>query len=94
MQNADIFLGEVISVRDVITFKGISVDELRQASEDSVEDCLASCAERREEPEKPFSGRFAVRLSPDQYRDAVLAAQNAGKGVQEWATEVLAEAIR
>ena len=55
---ADIFHGEVINIRDVITFQGKSVDELRQAFEDSVEDYLDFCAEREEEPDKPLFRTF------------------------------------
>ena len=87
--DADIFHGEVINIRDVITFQGKSVDELRQAFEDSVEDYLAFCAQRGEEPEKPFSGRFTVQLSPEQHRKVILAAEKAGKGVDKWIAEVL-----
>jgi len=87
--DANIFHGEVINIRDVITFQGKSVNELRQAFEDSVEDYLAFCAERGEEPEKPFSGRFTVRLSPEQHRKILLAAEKAGKGVDTWVAEVL-----
>ena len=86
---ANIFHGEVINIRDVITFQGKSVDELRQAFEDSVEDYLAFCAERGEEPDKPFSGRFIIRLSPEQHRKVILAAEKAGKGVETWVAEVL-----
>lgn len=86
---ADIFHGEVINIRDVITFQGKSVDELRQAFEDSVEDYLAFCAERGEDPEKPFSGRFTLHLSPEQHRKVILAAEKAGKGVDTWVAEVL-----
>ena len=50
---ADIFHGQVINIRDVVTFQGRSVDELCQAFEDSVQDYLAFCAERGEEPESP-----------------------------------------
>jgi predicted HicB family RNase H-like nuclease len=49
---ANIFHGEVINLRDVITFQGESVQEIRQAFQDSVDDYLAFCAERQEEPEK------------------------------------------
>ena len=42
--DAGIFHGEVINVRDVITFQGESVQEIRQAFQDSVEDYLAFCA--------------------------------------------------
>jgi len=61
---ANLFHGEVINIRDVVTFQGQSVDELRQALADSVEDYLAFCAERGEAPDQPFSGGGTVRLSP------------------------------
>jgi hypothetical protein len=51
-----VFHGEVVNTRDVIIFRGSSVDELKRAFEDSVEDYLDFCASRREAPEKPFSG--------------------------------------
>ncbi|MFQ5813276.1 MAG: type II toxin-antitoxin system HicB family antitoxin [Anaerolineae bacterium] len=89
---AGIFYGEVTNIRDVITFQGKTVNELRQAFEDSVEDYLAFCAERGEKPDKPFSGRFTVRLSPEQHRRVILAAEKAGKGVEMWVAEALAQA--
>ena len=89
---ANIFYGEVINIRDVITFQGRSVDELRQAFEDSVEDYLAFCVEREEEPEQPFSGRFTIQLSPEQHRQVIMAAERARKGVAVWAAETLAQA--
>ena len=84
---ANVFHGEVINTRDVITFQGVSVDELRCAFEESVEDYLAFCAERGEEPEQPYSGRFMIRLSPDQHRLAVLAAKRSGKSLNAWVAE-------
>lgn len=42
---AGIFHGEVVNLRDVITFQGTSVEELRQAFVDSVDDYLEFCAE-------------------------------------------------
>ena len=89
---ANIFHGEVINIRDVITFQGRSVDELRQAFKDSVEDYLAFCTERGEEPDQPFSGRFMLRLSPEQHRKVILAAEKVGKGVEVWAAEALNQA--
>jgi predicted HicB family RNase H-like nuclease len=90
---ADIFHGEVVNIRDVITFQGTSVEELHQALADSVEDYLAFCAERGEEPDKPFSGRFTVQLSPEQHRQVVLAAEREGKGVDTWVVDVLSQSL-
>lgn len=86
---SDVFHGEVINIRDVITFQGKSVDELRQEFKNSVEDYLEFCAERGEEPDQPFSGRFTVRLSPEQHRKVVFAAEKSGKNLDNWVTEVL-----
>ena len=62
---AGILHGEVINLRDVITFEGETVDELRLAFKESIDDYLEFCVERGEEPEKPFSGKFIVRLAPE-----------------------------
>jgi predicted HicB family RNase H-like nuclease len=43
-EGADIFHGQVMNLTDVITFQGRSIDELKQAPADSVEDYLEFCA--------------------------------------------------
>ena len=55
--DAGIFHGEVVDTRDVITFQGESVPELRQAFADSVDEYLTVCSERGRTPDKPFSSR-------------------------------------
>ncbi len=52
--------------------------ELKKAFQDSVDDYLAFCKERGEEPEKPFSGQFVVRAEPELHRAVVTAAKRAG----------------
>ena len=37
-EDADIFHGRVVGLRDVITFEGRSIDELKRALADSIED--------------------------------------------------------
>jgi predicted HicB family RNase H-like nuclease len=91
---ADIFHGEIVNLRDVITFQGRSVDELRQAFEESVDDYLAWCAERGKQPDKPFSGKFVVRLDPATHRSISAAAQKAGMSLNAWVKENLTAATR
>lgn len=61
---ARLFHGEVIGLKDVITFQGTNVSELEQAFKDSVDDYLVWCEERGEEPEKTFSGNLLLRIDP------------------------------
>ena len=88
-EESNIFHGEVINIRDIVTFQGKSVDELKKAFEESIEDYLNFCAERKEEPDKPFSGRFTIRLSPEQHRKVIIAAEKAGKDLDLWIADVL-----
>src|SRR4030067_390141 len=71
-EDAEVFHGEVINLRDVITFEGKSVSELRRAMRESVTDYLAFCHERNEDPDKPFSGRLLVRIDPALHTELLL----------------------
>ena len=79
-----IFHGEVTGIRDVVTFQGKTVNELKKAFHDSVDDYLDMCKSRGEEPEKPFSGKFVVRVSPDVHRKIYMAAKRAGQSINAW----------
>ena len=87
--DAGIFHGEVLDTRDVITFQGKNVKELRKAFRDSIDDYLEFCAERDEEPDKPFSGRLMVRLSPEVHRRLYVEAKQQGKSLNQIIAEKL-----
>jgi len=86
---AEIFHGEVINTRDVITFQGTTVKELKKAFIDSVDDYLAFCAERNEIPDKPFSGKFNLRLDPELHREAFIAAKQNRKSLNQWVSDAI-----
>ena len=71
----ELFYGDVVDLRDTITCSGSSVEELRQAFHIAVEDYVEFCMSQGEEPEKPFSGRFVLRIDPSLHRRAAIAAQ-------------------
>lgn len=89
---AGIFHGEVLDLRDVVTFQGRSVDELERAFRDSIDDYLDFCSERSEEPDKPFTGRLMLRLPPELHRKAYVRAQREGKSLNQWIADKQDEA--
>jgi predicted HicB family RNase H-like nuclease len=90
---AGIFHGEVLGTRDVITFQGRSVAELETAFRESIDDYLAFCKQRGEEPDKPFSGQFVTRVPPELHRQINLAASISGKSLNAWVAEQLQAAV-
>ena len=87
-----IFHGEVIGTRDVITFEGTSVEQLRKEFRFSIDDYLAVCAERGRQPDKPFSGKIPLRVAPKVHRAATAAAKAAGKSLNAWLAETVEQA--
>lgn len=86
----EVFYGEVSNTRDVITFQGSSVEELKKAFEDSVEDYLEFCRERGEEPDKPFSGNVVLHISPELHHRLSKKAKQKGKTLNSLIEESLA----
>lgn len=84
-----IFHGVVYGINDIITFEGKTPEELVQAFHDSVDDYGAFCEERAEPPEKPFSGKFLVRIAPELHQQATLAAKKAGDSLNAWVASAI-----
>lgn len=93
-EEAEVFHGEVINTRDVITFQGTSVRELKKAFKDSIDDYLAFCAEREESPDKPFSGKFNLRLDPELHREAFVAAKQSKMSLNSWVSKIIEGSVQ
>jgi len=88
----DIFVGHITGIRDIVSFHGENVRELRAAFEEAVDDYVQACERIGKTPEKPVSGRMMLRVPPEVHGAARAAAQAAGKSLNQWAAEVLRDA--
>ena len=88
-EEAKVLSGEVINTRDVITFEADSADQVEKAFQESVDDYLEFCQSRGEEPEKPFSGTFTVRMTPEEHRQVALEARRCGMSINAYVVERL-----
>lgn len=89
-EDMEMFHGSVINTRDVITFYGRSVAELKKEFKASVDDYLEFCKQRGEEPDRPFSGNFVVRISPSLHQRLYSKAKQTGKSLNSLIEEKLA----
>jgi len=78
------FVGRVSGLRDVITFEGETFGEVEQAFRESIDDYLAFCAERGEQPDRPYSGKIPLRVDPEMHRKAAARAQAEGVSLNAW----------
>lgn len=87
-----VFTGKIAGLRKRVSFQSDSVQGLRSAFHDALEDYFKTYAKSGKDPHKPYSGQIMVRISPEVHRKAVIAAHLAGQSLTQWAEEVFDQA--
>jgi len=82
-----IFHGRVLGITDVIGIEGGSVSELEKDFRDAIDDYLETCQEIGKAPEKPFSGRFVLRVPSELHCAIALEAKRQNKSINKWITD-------
>lgn len=85
----EIFFGRVAGIRDGVGFHADNVADLKSAFEEAVDDYIETCEKIGKEPQRAYSGKMMFRVNPETHRKVSLAAELAGKSMNEWANEVL-----
>ena len=87
------FVGHIAGINDVVGFHGESVEELRSAFVESVEDYLETCEKLNRPPQKPYSGNLMLRIPPQVHAAIATAAEVSGKSINQWASDTLADVL-
>lgn len=87
-----LFFGRIAGIRDGVGFHADTVEDLPAAFHEAVEDNLETCARIGKRPQESQSGQMMFRVNPEVHRRAALAAELAGKSLNQWAEEVLGKA--
>jgi predicted HicB family RNase H-like nuclease len=84
--------GRTVGTRDVITFQGKTVDEARRSFEESVDFYLDCCEKEKKRPDRPYSGRFNIRIAPELHRRLAILAESQGQSLNEFVSSALSAA--
>jgi len=90
---AEVFYGEVIGLRDVVTFRGTSVKELQKSFRESVDEYLAFCKRMNKAPDFPASGRLMLRIPPELHSRATVMAKAEGRSLNTWVADAVKEKL-
>lgn len=75
--------GQILFVRDLVTYEADGIGQLKTAFENAVDYYLEKCERDGLTPDKPFSGSFNVRLSPDLHRASAMEAARIGTSLND-----------
>lgn len=73
--------GKILHILDLVTYEANSIENLKKEFEEAVDDYLETCKEEGVSPDKPYSGTFNVRLTPELHRNLAIAASRQGKSL-------------
>ena len=85
----EIFFGKLAGIRDGVGFHADTVADLKAAFHEAVDDYIETCAKVGKDPQKPYSGNLMLRVDPMVHSKAALAAELAGKSLNQWGEDVL-----
>jgi predicted HicB family RNase H-like nuclease len=88
-----IFTGEVLGLRTVLTFQGRTPDEVEKSFKKTIDLYLAMCKEDGVSPERLYSGKFNVRISPELHREIALQATSEKISINDWVIEVFEKSV-
>lgn len=85
----NVLYGKVLGLRDTITYEGNTLQELEESFKGSLDDYLEFCNEQGDSPEKPYSGKFNLRISPDLHKQLTFEAATQNKSLNSYIEEIL-----
>lgn len=88
------FVGSVIGLRNAgIIFEGETVERLKKDFEEAIDYYLEDCRNNGREPEKPFSGKLIVRMTPLLHSEAAERASAMGISLNEFINRAVKTAV-
>jgi len=87
----EMFRGEFVGLNGGADFYAKDAAGLKREGKISLRVFLEACAEKNIPPRKA-GGKFALRLDPETYRQAGIAARSQGISLNQWIARIVKEA--
>ena len=88
----DMFRGEFLGLNGGADFYAKDAEGLRREGAISLKVFLEACQEDGVEPFKSYSGKFVLRIPPEDHAAISIAASTSGKSLNQWAVDKLRQA--
>jgi predicted HicB family RNase H-like nuclease len=89
----NVLFGRVLDPGDTVVFEAERAADVEAAFHGAVDDYLDFYAEIGKDPDRPFSGRFNVRLNPDLHRAAAVAAESEAESINHFVQTAIAHEV-
>jgi len=89
----EVFYGKIEGIEDSIGFEGSSVEELKHAFHEAVEDYIDICKVNNKQLQKTCKGSFNIRISPDLHCKAAKEAMIEGLSLNQFIENAIKDKV-
>jgi len=89
-----IFCGVVLGVRATLLFEGRTTEEIESSFKETIDSYLEMCKKDGTPPDRPYSGKFNVRIPPELHREIAIQATAKKRSLNEWVVETFHKAVQ
>lgn len=88
----NLLFGKVLFIKDLISYEGQSVKELKTSFIKAIDEYLNDCATVKKNPDKPFKGSFNIRIGEKLHREVALSLQE-NQSINSFIKEAIKKAL-
>lgn len=89
----DCLHGKILFISDLVTYEASSPGELLREFRRAVDHYLQKCRQENISPDKPCSGTFNIRISPELHREASIKAAAKGTSLNDFVRECIVTCV-
>ena len=89
----NVFFGKIEGINALVNYEGESVSELKNAFKEAQDDYLKFCETENITPEKPFSGKITITISPETHSEIARLSQKNGISVNTFVNAAIEKQI-
>jgi predicted HicB family RNase H-like nuclease len=89
----DLLYGKVFGIKGLISYEGATGSELENDFREAIDTYLNDCKDEGITPEKPFKGRFNVRVSAELHKKAAILAMEDKISLNNFVAQSIRERI-
>ena len=89
----DILHGKLEGIDDLVSFDGRSIDALKKAFKEAVDDYIEYCKKIGKEPERVCKGSFNIRITPELHRKAAQQAAVLGISLNQLVQKAIEKVV-
>ena len=88
-----VFYGKIEGIKSMVSFEGETVHDLEEDFKNAVDDYIEYCKRHEIAPQKSYSGKISIKITPAEHRIIAAAAKTKGISVNAFVRNAISREL-